>query len=341
MPGVTSHDVARRAGVSQSAVSRVFTPGASASQATAEKVRKAAQELGYRPNVIARSLITGRSRIVGLVVAQLDNQFYPGAVEMLCAELKKRSYHLLVFLAPSDDERIEREVAELIDYQVDGLIAASAAMSQQLATRCEERGIPVVLFNRHQGEGGPTSVTSDNFEGGRRIAEFLLSGGHERIAHVSGWSGSSTGREREAGFRSGLAEGGSGLVACADGMYRYETAAKEVRRMFAGPGPAPDAVFAGSDHMAFAAMDVIRNGMGLRIPEDVAVVGYDDVPASAWPAYDLTTVRQPLEPMVRSTVEQLLARIERPESDPVQVRLDGRLVVRGSTRPECSLRRRE
>ncbi|MFN7191680.1 MAG: LacI family DNA-binding transcriptional regulator, partial [Rhodospirillales bacterium] len=145
---VTSVEVARLAGVSQSAVSRVFTPGASASAKTAAKVRKAAEQLGYRPNVLARAMMTGRSRIVGVVVAYLENQFYPMALELLSRALQDRGYHILVFMAGNSTDKIAEVMAELLDYQVDGIITASVAMSNDLAARCSAAGIPVVMFKR-------------------------------------------------------------------------------------------------------------------------------------------------------------------------------------------------
>ena len=327
---VTSLDVAAKAGVSQSAVSRVFTPGASVSKKMAERVRAAASELGYRPNVLARSLITGRSRIIGLVVAYLDNQFYPDALERLSNALQDKGYHILIFMASGTGEGVDKVIEELLDYQVDGIITASVGMSDELTSRCEAAGIPVVLFNRGQEDARLSQVTSDNYAGARRAAEFLLAGGHERIAHITGWMGSSTGRDREAGFRAGLAAAGAEPVAVMDGQYRREEAAEAARRMMATERP--DAIFVGNDHMAFAVIDVLRHELGLGVPADVSVVGYDDVPLAAWAAYDLTTVRQPSGRMVEATVQTLLERIEAPETPPRKLAIDGPLVVRSSAR---------
>ena len=168
---VTSMQVARLAGVSQSAVSRVFTPGASASDLTVQKVRKAAEELGYRPNVLARSLITGRTRIIGLVVAYLENQFYPVVLELLSRALQAKGYHVLVFMAENATEKVAEVMAELLDYQVDGIITASVAMTNDLTTRCTAVGIPVVMFNRGQDDPRLSEVTSDYIAGGRRATE--------------------------------------------------------------------------------------------------------------------------------------------------------------------------
>ena len=210
---ITSLQVARLAGVSQSAVSRVFTPGASASPKTAEKVRRAAKQLGYRPNVLARAMVSGRSRIIGLVVAYLENQFYPQALEKLSCALQQRGYHVLVFMAPKTAGNIDAVIEEILDYQVDGIIAASVAMSSELSHRCRAAGVPMVLFNRYQDDPTMSAVTSDNVAGGRKIAEFLLAGGHRRIGYIAGWDGASTQRDREAGLVARLAEAGQVLHA--------------------------------------------------------------------------------------------------------------------------------
>jgi DNA-binding LacI/PurR family transcriptional regulator len=326
---ITSLDVARKAGVSQSAVSRVFTPGGSASDATRTKVMKAAEELGYRPNTLARAMITGQSRIIGLIVAYLDNQFYPMALEKLSRALQDEGYHILVFMAENSGS-VAPIVEELMAYQVDGIVTASVAMSNDLARRCEAARIPVVMFNRGQDEGGHSQVTSDNAAGGRTVAHFLAAGGHERIAHIAGWQGSSTGRDRAQGFVEGLAEKGLAPVAVEDGMYDRDTASEIARRLFSAPDR-PDAVFVGNDHMAFAVMDTLRFELGLRVPEDVSVVGYDDVPIASWPAYDLTTIRQPVNRMVDATVEALLARIGGDDT-PRRTLIPGPLKIRGSAR---------
>lgn len=328
---VTSLDVARLAGVSQSAVSRVFTPGSSASKKMTEKVRKAADALGYRPNVLARSLITGKSRIIGLIVAYLDNQFYPLALERLSNALQARGYHVLVFMASNETGIVGKVTEELLDYQVDGIITASVAMTNDLTARCAAAGIPVVMFNRGQDDPRLSEVTSDNLAGGRKIAEFLVAGGHRRIAHIAGWAGSSTGRDRAAGFAAGLAAAGLEPFAVIDGMYSRETAGEATRTLFAGP-ERPDAIFVGNDHMAFAVMDVVRSELGLRVPQDVSIVGYDDVPMAQWAAYDLTTLRQPVNRMVAATVEALLSHIEEGDTSACKIRIEGPLVVRGSAR---------
>ncbi|MDJ0827387.1 MAG: LacI family DNA-binding transcriptional regulator [Rhodobacter sp.] len=326
---ITSQQVAKRAGVSQSAVSRVFS-GASASKETARKVREAAEALGYRPNVLARSLITGRSRIIGLVVAYLENQFYPDALERLSNALQSRGYHILIFTASGRGEGVDRVIQDLLDYQVDGIVTASVGVSDELTRRCEAAGIPVVLFNRGQDDPRLAEVTSDNVGGAHKIAEFLAAGRHRRIAHISGWQGSSTGRDRAQGFRDGLAAAGLDLTREIDGLYQRDTAAAAALEMCRQDRP--DAIFVGNDHMAFGVMDALRYDLGLKIPEGISIVGYDDVPMAAWPAYKLTTLRQPSGRMVEATVEALMKHIEDPAAPVEKTKIPGPLILRGSAR---------
>jgi DNA-binding LacI/PurR family transcriptional regulator len=327
---VTSFEVAARAGVSQSAVSRVFTPGASASKKTVEKVRKAADELGYRPNVLARAMVSGKSRIIGLVVSYLDNQFYPVALEALSNALQAQGYHILIFTAPNSVDGVEAVVQDLMDYQVDGIIAASVSMTSGLADRARDAGIPIVLFNRGQEGDGFSCVTSTNLAGGRKVAEFLLAGGHKRIAHIAGWQGSSTGRDRQAGFVETLQQAGMEPFALIDGMYKRPVAMECARQLIQGD-TIPDAIFVGNDHMAFAVMDALREA-GITVGQDISIVGYDDVPLAGWASYDLTTVRQPVNRMVDSTVELLMSQMANDAPEPGWIEIDGELILRSSAR---------
>ena len=336
---VTSLSVAKLAGVSQSAVSRYFTPGASVSKKTVEKVKTAADALGYRPNIIARSLITGQSRIIGLVVAYLENYFYPEVVERLSIALQDQGYHVLVFISSIGSENVDKITQEILDYQVDGIVLASANMSSELAARCHASGIPIVLFNRLQDDPRLSAVTSDNRAGGGRLAEHLVSLGHQRIGYIAGFEGASTQRDREFGFREGLERADRSLSAREVGNFRYEHAQAAARRMF-DRADRPDALFVCNDHMAFAVMDVLRFELGLRIPEDVSVVGFDDVPPATWPAYNLTTIRQNVEEMVAETVAILLGNIGDRTASARRVVLNGELIVRGSCRsPDISPKR--
>ncbi len=333
---VTSIDVARLADVSQSAVSRSFTPGASVSDGTRRKVMDAARKLGYRPNAHARSLITKRSRIIGLVLSYLENLFYPVALEHLAKRLQRDGYHVLLFV--TDTQNADELVDEILQYHVDGIVLAATTLSSGLAQRCADAAIPVVLFNRVMAAGGAgagtvSSVRSDNVAGGRAVARHLADTGHQRVAYIAGHEESSTNLERERGFRDGLAERGLRIWARGVGNYDFEQARSAARELFKPGAERPDAVFVASDHMAFAVMDALRFELGLRIPADVSVVGFDNVPQADWGSYRLTTVEQPVQPMIEATVgllQKYLRDDHSPQSENVIV--PGQLVLRDSVR---------
>lgn len=331
---VTSQHVARLAQVSQSAVSRAYTPGASVSSHTRARVMDAARQLGYRPNAIARSLITKRSRMIAVVMSQLDNQFYPPVLEKLSQRLRNDGYHVLLFITSRDES--DGVLAEILQYQVDGIVMASTVLSSALARDCARAGSPVVLFNRMTqraaNEDHPASaVTSDNEAGGRMAARHLVAGGHQRIAYIAGMEQSSTNLDRERGFREELALLGTRIHARAVGNYSFEGAQLAARQLFENSAERPDAVFVGSDQMALAVMDVLREELGLSIPSDVSVVGFDNVPQAAWGAYQLTTIEQPIDQMVEATAG-VLHELLHNDGQPRAITVPCQLVVRQSSR---------
>lgn len=328
----TAQQVARLAQVSQSAVSRTFTEGASVAPETKRKVLEAAQALGYRPNAIARSLTTRRSRIVALVMSYLENQFYPLVIEQLSQKLQKRGYHVLMFI--SDMDEADGVLDEILQYQVDGIVMASTTLSAELTRRCTDSGVPIVLFNRVPDMNtvathSTSSVTCDNHEGGRLVAEHLLAKGHRKIAYLAGLENSSTNIDRERGFVDALRKAGLALHSRGVGDYDFERARQATRELCATH--APTALFVANDHMAIAAMDEIRFGLGLRIPDDISVVGFDDVPQAAWGSYQLTTVIQSVPDMVDATVS-LLAQQMQEDGQPGNVVIPCRLVERASVK---------
>lgn len=328
----TSIDVARLAGVSQSAVSRTFTPGASVAAGTRSRVLDAALKLGYRPNATARTLATRLSRMIALVVSNLQNQFYPVVVQQLSQRLQRNGYHVLLFI--TDTEDADDLLVELMRYQVDGIVMLSAQLSSALAQQIALARVPVVMFNRVNRAGSISTVSSDNHGGARTVALFLADGGHKRVAYLAGVEDSSTNHDRERGLMDGLAERGLRVAARAVGNYDFERAALATLELFTH-GPTrerPDAIFIASDHMAFAAIDTLRGALSLRVPEDVSVVGFDNVPQAEWGAYRLTTVEQSVEPMIDATVAMLLQQLDDDAVTRDHVVVPTRLVVRDSAR---------
>lgn len=312
---ITLSEVAQLAQVSTSAVSRTFTPGASVAPATRERVLQAARKLGYRPNAIARTLTTKRSRIIGVVVSYLQNQFYPVVIEKLSQALQKHGYHVLLFVSDGHETGadVDDQLMDVMQYQVDGLILASVTLSSELAQGCQAAGVPVVLFNRTVPLAGVHAIVSDNSAGGRMAAQALIEAGRRKIAYIAGLEDASTQIEREQGFMDRLTEAGLSLCGRACGSYSYDGARKATHILFDDQNDRPDAVFVANDHMALAVIDALRSELGLRVPQDVAVIGFDNVPQSAWPAYALTTIEQDAKGMVDATVDVLMQAINRPE----------------------------
>lgn len=330
--GSSQIDVARLANVSQAAVSRTFTPGASVSKETRAKVLEAAEELGYRPNVIARSLIQKSTNIIGLVVMRFTNPFYSRIIRDFTRALQEQGYWTLL-LNIAQNQELEETLPMALQYQVDGLIITSAILSSKLAQECARLGTPVVLFNRYASDAHTHVVRCDNVGGGRIVADALLDDGHKRLAYIAGEEAASTNRDRETGFVNRLQERDHSLsFRESAGDYSYDLGFEAAQRLLMRDDP-PDAIFCASDLVAMGALDLARTKLGIRIPEELSIIGFDDIPSAAWPGYDLTTVRQPVELLVDSTIQVLLDAIQTPETETVDRVIVPELVQRGSTRP--------
>ena len=325
----SQNDVARLAGVSQAAVSRTFTPGASVSEETRQKVVDAAEKLNYRPNAIARSLIQRATNLIGLVVVRFTNPFYARLIRDFTRDLQERGYWTLL-LNVADHNEVEETLPMALQYQVDGLIITSATLSSGMADECARSGTPVVLFNRYALSSSVNAVCCDGVKGGRMVADALLDAGHQRLAYIAGEPGSSTNRDRERGFTGRLQERGTTLPWREQGDYGYESGYAAAQRLLARDDP-PDAIFCANDLMAMGALDQARH-MGVRVPAELSIIGFDDVPMAGWPGYSLTTVRQPVERMVDSTIQVLLNAIENPETETIVKMIPPTLTVRSSAR---------
>ena len=264
-----------------------------------------------------------------MVVAHLENQFYPMVVEGLSKQLRQHGYHLLLFC--TEAREADDVLAEILQYQVDGIVLASTTLSSALARSCAQAGVPVLQLNRTEADSTASSVAADNVDGGRQVGRLLCRAGHQRIAYVAGFADTSTSRDREIGLAAGLAEFDQRCVASAVGDYSFEGARRAVLELCSGPDR-PDALFVANDHMAIAAMDTLRIELGLRVPDDISVVGFDDVPQAAWGAYRLTTVRQQASALIESTVSLLLRQIETGNAERHDIVLPVSLVLRDSAR---------
>ncbi len=326
----TSYDVAKLAGVSQSAVSRVFQQGASASKAMRDRVLHAADELGYRPNAIARGLITQRSNMVAVIISKLTNLYYPEVLVQLTQRFSEHGVRVLLFALEHEGD-IESILEQTLQYQVDGILTAAMMTPAQLRT-VDRIGIPVVFYNRSYNDELVNSVRCDQEEGERWLVGELVKAGHKSFGIVEGPEDSVVSAERTAGARRKLREMNITDITSVSGDYGYDTGRRCFAKLVAQRGSAPDATIAANDVMAIGCIDEAREGFGLDVPGDISIVGFDGVGPASYAAYDVTTVRQPVGRMTEAAISMLLERIENPDLSPEKRAFSGLRVRGGSAR---------
>lgn len=333
---ITSYDVAEAAGVSQSAVSRAFSPTASIADKTRKHVLKIAREMGYQPNAIARSMSSARSDarqksgIVGVIVTRIQDPFFANTMANFSSLLQAKGWHMLLFTVDSTSD-VDDALHSLMQFKIDGVIILSAILSEHMAKTCDANGTPVMLYNRTASGGGISSVQIDNYAGGQTAAEVLLEAGHERIAFVGGIQTDRTTEERERGFSDRLSEGGRAVFRREYGDYTFDSGREAAGRLFSKPAR-PDAIFCASDVMALGVLHAARFDFGMEVPADFSLIGFDDIPSAAWPGHQLTSIRQPIRRMIREAVDILIARMEDPELEPKLVNCPGVLIKRATVR---------
>lgn len=299
---ITVKDLARDLGMSVSTVSRAFYPDAVIAETTREIVLKRAQEIGYRPNPFAQSLITKKTQIVGMVVSDLTNPFYPEVMTRLTSMLQKEGMNVMLTSAELP-EGIDEAVDLLLGYQPDLMIVLSTYLHSDLSKRCEAAGAPIIFFNRLSQDGTGYGISCDNVAGGRLAATFLIERGHKDLLYVSAYPGASTNVERHKGFHDeALRHGLLAPQVIEAGQFTYEAgyeaglAVKDLPRQ-------PDGVLCANDIVAIGFIEGVQEGLGIKVPDDISVVGYDDITMANWPSHRLSTVAQPLDQMMQATVE--------------------------------------
>jgi DNA-binding LacI/PurR family transcriptional regulator len=237
---------------------------------------------------------------------------------------------VLLFIVPPGHD-VDEVLPQLMQYQIAGVVVASATLSSRMAETVGKGGTPVVLFNRTVYGDAVNSVCCANEEGGRLVARTFLAAGHRRFGLIGGLASTSTHLERKQAFARELSRNGIDDLSEEPGGNTYEGGFEAARRLLSAR-ERPDALFCISDIMALGALDAARRELSLSVPGDVSIIGFDDIAAAAWPSYDLTTVRQPVDAMVSETIAILLDQIDRPEATPVSLRLPGELIVRSTAR---------
>jgi DNA-binding LacI/PurR family transcriptional regulator len=319
----TSYDVARLAGVSQSAVSRCFAPSGSIAPATRERIEKAALELGYRPNALAQALISRRTNLVAVLISSLTALNYPEVLAELSHRMLARDLRMLLFSLNTESD-VDEVIDQVWRHSVDGVICA-ARLSDEQVSLFVDREVPLVLYNRVAGRAQAASVGCDSVTGQRLLVDRLLAAGHHRFAIVAGPEDSYVGEERRRAALDRLQEAGINDVPVVRGDYGYESGAAAFAALLAD-GAQFDAIVCVNDLMAIGVIDAAREEFGMRIPEDISVVGFDGSGPATWAGYRLTSIRQPVRRMTEAAVNMLLERIEDPDLPAERRLFNGRLI---------------
>lgn len=328
---VTSKDVAKLAGVSQSTVSRVFMSGSSASEKTRNKVLKAAKELNYRPNAFARSLTTKESKLIGLVFPDADYPIHMETLQLISTELQRNGYSAVLIPWVLDDSK-HHSIPNIFQYKVDGVIAASAQFNTALFEECRDFNIPIVQFARVEMNTKCSYAISDNYSAGQRAATEFIERGASNLAYITGDIPTVTNTERFEGFNAAT-EDQLGIAArCVESSYDYQSAQQAIRELL-GNEDKPDAVFCATDIIAIATMDVARHELGLSVPEDLQVIGFDDLPQAGWMSYQLSSFRQDYKRLAREAVKIVVNQIQQQDDSLVKLMIPVQLIERSSIKP--------
>ncbi len=330
-PAITSHEVARLAGVSQATVSRVLRGSSRVTRETRAKVEAVVASVGYRPNASARAMRARRTGIAGIVVDRITNPFYPQLLDEIGRALAARDIQLTLWDAAYGDGE-GAALDALGQRAIDGLLFTTVTTPSPGVEAAIARGENIVLLNRGI-DGVPVdTVDTDNAGGALAVARYLAMHDRRRVAFVGGLASASTARERRAGFIAGAVEFDLDLPASRmlPGDFSHASGGSAVARLLDDGAGLPEAIFCANDLSAMGVLDAARSH-GIRVPDEMWVVGFDDIAMASWPAYDLTTAHQPMVTMAREGVELLTRRLVEPDASPEHRRLTTGLVVRGST----------
>ena len=327
---VTSHDVARLAGVSQPTVSRALRDHPRVSLETRTKIREAAKSLGYVPNHAGRSLSTLSTGRIGIVSAELGNPFYPALIAPLHDELSARGYRTILVTDRGSDPL---ELETLIDGSLDGVILTTSDIDSEIPRELARRGLPMVLLNRVVDDLKADTCTTDDAGGADLIANLFAELGHSRIAAIIGHSNASTSRDGQHGFLQALASRGLTLPDnyVRTGTFTTQFGAEAFRSLMSMP-TRPTAVYCMNDVIAIGALNAAKE-LGINVPEQVTIVGLDDIEMASWSTINLTTVHTDIPGMARAAANLILKRIAKPTAPPVHHKESVSLVLRGTHGP--------
>ena len=326
---VTAAEVAKRAGVSRSAVSRTFTSGASVSREVRRKVEKAAKELGYRVNRIAQGLISNRSSLVGVVGAHLADPFTAKQLDHLSLALLKRGMQCMLLNAAEAEQDIAPLIELILEFRVRAVVVLSGAPPTSIVNECLACGVRLVLINKPTDDTHTDMIMSDDYTGAKLAAERLIAGDCRKVAVVTSGSGTQSQRRRSERFSTLMQKAGAEVVSWSKGVTGYDAGAQAARELLVQKDI--DGAFCVTDLLALGFLDAARTELGRNIPKDLSIIGFDDIPQAGWSAYRLTTIAQSF-PDLTDAVMTALDRESDAEEVASQQVVPVRLVERSTAR---------
>lgn len=326
----TSQDVAKLAGVSQSAVSRCFTKGASISSRTKLRVIEAAKKLGYKPHTFSHlSSSENESGLVGVILPYVTNRYYPEVLTELHEALRISGYRILLITTDDGEELDDKLIQPYLKEKLIAIISATKP-TETFVTSCTERHIQVIAYNRNWNIPTTSSVACDHRMGGEMIAQLFIEKGHQHIGLIKGPTGSYVSQQRCKGFLDQLKKTAKVKTTIEDGFFTYEGGQKAAGKLLQNKNLT--AIFCVDDTMAFGCLDFIKEKTKLKIPHQIEVIGYDDISVASWDSYNLTTIRQPIRQMAKLATQLICDYLQDSEFEPVNHLIQGRFINRKTTR---------
>jgi LacI family transcriptional regulator len=324
--------IAKLSGVSRSTVSRVLNADPNVKETTRSRVMEVIERVNYRPNVVARRLASGRTHVLGLVIptavsSLFTDPYFPGLIQGVSSACNAREYSVMLWLAEPEQER--RTIGQIANNGLlDGVIIASSLMDDPLQQTLIQIGMPFILIGRHIADPNVSYVDVDNLNSAREAVAYLIRLGRRRVATITGPANMIAGADRRAGYEAAMRDRGMApdLNLIAEGDFTEVGGYMAAQRLLPHQ---PDAIFAASDSMAVGALRALREA-GRRVPDDVALVGFDDMPFTARTDPPLTTVRQPIQRTGQLAAETLMDMIDERSSRPRRIILPTELVIRAS-----------